>query len=383
MAERKNRVNWIDGMKINKGHFVQMEEALSYSLHELVKYSLNSDTYGLAPDFTGKSSSVKVNISVDGMNSLEAELLYCKGVTMGGDIIDLDAKTKSLMNESGFLLSEKYLINEGENGWYVVLTVDPYSRVPVGEPDPKEEPPRHPFVVTNYKLNIIPSDQITDNSMGLHHLTIAKIVMLDGIPVLDASYIPPCQSVQSHEDLRFSFREVGQFFNQMESYCMRIIQKIHEKKNNNVLAQKVQYMAENVLHYLNTAIPEYRMLDKNASPVNMITRLVSLSRLIKGSLDIFEGTGKEDLINYLIDWCDLNQGAFENVLMDMSELSYVHGDVNTSLDKVSEFTRLMLALFKKLHELDYIGKKPDSKIFVKEEKIKDEEIKTRRNFFID
>ncbi len=79
----------------------------------------------------------------------------------------------------------------------------------------------------------------------------------------------------------------------------------------------------------------------------MISKLVNLARVIKSSLDIYVGTGKEDFLNYLTDWCDLNQGAFENVLVETIELEYVHTDINAALLKVSSFTKLMLSLFKK------------------------------------
>jgi hypothetical protein len=43
----------------------------------------------------------------------------------------------------------------------------------------------------------------------------------------------------------------------------------------------------------------------------------------------------------------------------------------------------MLSLFKKLNELDYIGKKSDSGIFVKEEVVENTEVKSRRSFLLD
>ncbi len=111
--------------------------------------------------------------------------------------------------------------------------------------------------------------------------------------------------------------------------------------------------------------------------------MVNLSRVIKSSLDVFAGTGKEDFLNYLTDWCDLNQGAFENVLTETIDMNYVHTDINSSLTRISSFTRLMLSLFKKLNELDYIGKKSDSGIFVKEEVVENTEVKSRRSFLLD
>jgi len=125
------------------------------------------------------------------------------------------------------------------------------------------------------------------------------------------------------------------------------------------------------------------MQDKYEPPIVMINKLSGLARVIKSSLDVYVGTGKEELLNYLTDWCDLNQGAFENVLVEMLEIKYEHTDINEALLKVSSFSKLMLSLFKKLNELDYIGKKSDSTIFVKEEVVDNVEVKNRRSFLLD
>ena len=169
----------------------------------------------------------------------------------------------------------------------------------------------------------------------------------------------------------------------MEAYSMNIIQKIYQKKQANDLAHMVLHLSQQVLYYLNSSITEFRVKDKYEPPIAMISKLMNLARVIKGSLDVYVGTGKEELLNYLSDWCDLNQGAFENVMIEMIELEYVHTDINASLYKVSSFTRLMLSLFKQLNDLDYIGKKQGSNIFVKEKTVEETEIKSRRSFLLD
>jgi len=383
LNKNKYRVNWIDGMKINKRHFIEMEESMLHSVHRSEGRRLDPFSYGLVPNYSDDSNALDVIVSIDGMNTIEVTVNHCHAITMSGYPIEILQDISGQVNESGQKLMNHYEVKDGEEEWFVVVSVNPFARIPVGEANPTEEPPRHPFVIPDYKVDILPKSEVSTNNMGLYHVTIARIVSTDGVPLIDDSFIPPCCSVQSHADLKYSFVEMGSFMNHLESHCLRIIQKIHEKKNDSELASHVMYMSEKVLHFLNTSIPEYRSLDKYAAPINMVTRMISLSRLIKGSLDVFANTGKENLINYLIDWCDLNQGAFENVLLAMSELEYDHGDINGSLQDISDFTRLMLSLFKKLSELDYIGQKPDSNIFVKEEKVDDVGLKNRRSFFID
>ncbi len=378
------RVNWIDGMKINKSHFIESENALLSTLNNAIKKNITPINFGLLPSFNDAESSIDVSISIDGQDSIAIVLNTCIAVTLGGHLIHITKETKELLEQSGYILKHSYTINQEDTEWYIVLKVDPFKNIPVGNADPEEEPPRHPHTLPEYSLDVLPKSQISKKELGLFHLTIGKIVLVDNAPVLYEDFIPPCSSIQSHPDLKFTFIELNAFLNQMEAYSMHIIQKVYQKKQTNELAHMVLHLAERTLQYLNNNISESRLKDTYEPPIAMITKQVSLARTIKSSLDVYIGTGKEDLLNYLTDWCDLNQGAFENVLIDMIDLEYVHTDINTSLYKISSFTKLMLSLFKKLNELDYIGKKSDSNIFVKEEVVESNtEVKKRRSFLLD
>ncbi len=384
-SNTNHRVNWIDGMKINKNHFIESENALLSTLNNAIKKSITPINFGLLPSFNDSESSIDVSISIDGQDSIAVVLNKCVAVTLGGHQIHITKETKELLEQSGYILKHKYTIDKEEKEWYVVLKVNPFKNIPVGNADPEEEPPRHPFTLPEYTLDVLPKSEISKKELGLHHLTIGKIILVDDTPTLSEDFIPPCCSIQSHIDLKFTYTELNAFLNQMEAYSMHIIQKVHQKKQTNELAHMVLHLAERTLQYLNNNISEFRLKDKYEPPIAMISKQVNLARTIKSSLDVYIGTGKEELLNYLTDWCDLNQGAFENVLIDMIDLEYVHTDVNAALYNISSFSRLMLSLFKKLNELDYIGKKADSNIFVKEEVVenKNTEVKSRRSFLLD
>ncbi len=380
----KHRVNWIDGMKINKNHFIDSENSLLSLLERSLKNSITPINFGIIPMYNDGQESIDISISLDGQDSIEVVLNACIGITLSGSLVYITPETKELLEQSGYILKHQYTLNKEEKEWYVVLTVNPYNTIPVGNADPEEEPPRHPGTLPEYKISVLSKSEITSKEIGLYHLTLGKIILVDDVPKLCEDFIPPCTSVQSHVDLKSSYTQLASFLNQMEAYCMHIIQKIHQKKQTNDLAHMVLHVSERTLQYLNNTISEFRLVDKYAPPIEMVTKQINLARTIKSSLDVYIGTGKEELLNYLTDWCDLNQGAFENVLIDMIDLEYVHTDINVVLLKTGSFTKLMLSLFKKLNELDYIGKKNDSNIFVKEEIVSaDKEIKNRRSFLLD
>ncbi|GHC57607.1 hypothetical protein [Ulvibacter litoralis] len=377
------RVNWIDGMKINKDHFIEMENSILELVKQSEQKNCNPTNFGLLPELSEDMTSMDVSISVDGQETIEVVLNTCRAITLGGHQIEITKNTKSLLEQTGYILKEQYAIDKEEKEWFVVVTVNPFKRIPVGNADPEEEPPRHPHVFSEYKLDVLPKSETSNQELGLHHITIGKVILEDGKPVVDPDFIPPCRSIQSHPDLKFTYNEVGTFLNQMEAFSIHIIQKIHQKKQNNDLARMALHLSEQVMRYLNGSISDFRFKDRYEPPIMMISKIVNLGRVIKSSLDVYAGTGKEDFLNYLTDWCDLNQGAFEKVLISTIEMEYNHNDINSALTQVSSFTRLMLSLFKKLNELDYIGKKSNSGIFVKEEVVDNSEVKSRRSFLLD
>ncbi len=382
--QRKYRINWIDGMKINKDHFIDLEDSIYNNMAINEGHRVTPINYGLLPDHTEHGSAIDAVISIDGQGTIHIVVNKCQAVTLSGFHINISDETKPLLEQSGYVLKHEYQIVEDANSLYIILTVDPHQRIPVGNSSPDEDPPRHPYVLPEYRLDVLTNAEMANVEVGLHHLTIGKVTMQDGNPKIVDDFIPPCTSIQSHSDLKFTFSEILMFLNYMESFSMHIIQKIHQKKQENDLAQMVLHLSSRVLDHLNKAIPVFRAIDKHQPPIVLISKLAGLARVIKSGFDVYVGTGKEELLNYLTDWCDLNQGAFENVLIDMLEIQYQHTDINSSLHKVSGFTKLMLSLFKKLSELDFIGKKSDPNIFVKEEVVdKVEPIKNRRSFLLD
>ncbi|WP_340199097.1 hypothetical protein [Ascidiimonas sp. W6] len=377
------QVNWINGMKINKEHFIEAENAFTQRTQLMNSKNINEFNYGLLPQ-TGLERSIEMSLSIDGQGTVKIQLQKCSAITSGGHLIYITKEISELLERNNRVIETDYKIEGETEACYIIISVNPYQRIPLGDSLPNEEPPRHPFVIPEYKLSIVPKSETNDEELGKYHITLGKIRFDETTNAeLAEEFIPPCTSIQSHPDLIHTYQEIGVFYNRIENYSMLIIQKIYQKKQSNELAKMVLTLSQSVLQYIGGMLSEYRLNDKYAHPVVLISKLMSLARVIKNNLDVYNGTGKEELLNYLSDWCDLNQGAFENTLIDLIELQYQHTDINTSLNHVSEFTRLMHTLFKKLSELDYIGKKLDPNIFVKEEVIAEKDSKPRRSFLWD
>jgi hypothetical protein len=104
---------------------------------------------------------------------------------------------------------------------------------------------------------------------------------------------------------------------------------------------------------------------------------------MKNSIDLRTGSGKEEMMNYLCEWCELKQGELESLLSNVASLRYDHNDINKSIGAVVSFIKIISRLFDTLSKLDFIGKRKDTGIFVNEEKaeVAEAQAKAKRRFF--
>jgi hypothetical protein len=393
MAKQNNYlpVNWVDGMKINKNHFIDEQNARIQAQAISTGVHVNNINYGLLPAITDNHSALKLYINYDNQQQVTVNLLSCRAVTPGGFVINIEQD-----NEDDFIsFSEKIKglsvpfseLKLKADTYFVILGVNPYKRIPTGNASEDEIPARIPFTLPQYSLSLLSEDEIQHKKIGLYHLVIGKFFLKEQNIQVDQDYIPPCVTSSSHPDLMDVFAGMESFISKMELYCTQILQKIIIKKQVNDLAQIVQRICENLLQYTNTHAMVYRWSMLHQPPLHMLSVVASMARVLKNSLDQYLGSGKEELINYFMEWCELKQGELENLITNLTNHKYVHEDINGTVELTASFTKSISTLFHNLSRLEYIGKKKEANIFVKEEVVKSDfpelEIKKRRSFLAD
>ena len=363
------QVNWADGMKINKDHFIALENVFNDKIRDNIATGINDYNYGLLPPLPGKSSSIKVAITADNENIIKVKLLECRAITPGGARIEI---LEDYQDAHGFTvpLAEAVLELEGSKAtdFYVLLTIQPFSRVPVGNADPSEEPPRYPYAVPEIKLHMMSSDQMAAKEMGSYYLSIGKMKLVNGQLEIDTEYIPPCCSVQSHSQLKDMHGKFDEFFSKLELNFITLLRKIKEKEQNHDLANAVSFLSSNMLAFLSNSILEYRWIDANLPPVVMFEKIARCARILKNEIDANAAEIKEELMNYIAEWCNLNPGEFEKILIDAIDFRYEHIRIRDTVFVMDQFAKVTSEFFDKLSALEYIGKKKDTGIFVKEQK---------------
>jgi hypothetical protein len=358
-------VNWIDGMKLNREHFQQMEFALSDAVRDGVNQSMHAWNFGLLPGLQGPDSALQMHLDIDKAGLIRVRVDTCRAVTMAGARIELvNIPGQQLHASVGALNTEYNFLAANGKSLFVVLSVNPFERDFFGEPDPGEHPPRYPLTKPRYELHVIPQEQFLE--VGPFHVPIAKLDVQNNTVYPVNGYIPPSTTMAAHHVLHDLCDELDHFYSQMEIHVSTIIQKIFQKAQKKDLAEMALYICERMMQFIPTFIYQQRWMAFDQAPLNEFARLAGFARVIKNALEVRSGSGREEFINYLTEWDEFNlqQGEFEALLNDLVLMEYNHLDIQHSVEKSRRFMSVMNQVFMKLAKLDYIGKREDPGIIV-------------------
>jgi len=216
-----SNVNWINGMKIKKDHFIQQDNAFDDKIKDTVASFLNSYNYGLLPIW-GMDSSFNVIFKISNQKFLNISVSQLRALTQGGNRIEILEKSNS-MEFSIDMTKEIEASKKGDNNaYFIMLTIDQFSKEPFGELVTDEDPPRYPFVRPSIKADLIPEDQVTRDGILPNSLFIGKILIKpDGLELFD-EYLPACMTIKSHNRLISFHSSIEKFYNQLELNLLRL-----------------------------------------------------------------------------------------------------------------------------------------------------------------
>ncbi len=361
-------VNWIEGMKINKNHFIELQNNIEDIVRDARNLETNDLNYGLLS--TNLSRPFQYTISIDTHKELSIDIKLLKAVTPCGGRIEITDLTGAFLEKL-----ELKEVNLKENNYYLLLNVDPYQRIPSGEQNMEEIPPRFPYATSKYTFTTALESDVNQNNIGPLQFPIAKFKASSDSYEILTDYIPPSVAINSHDSLIKFFENYDLFFKQIEFNSVQIIQKIKFRsttEDENVIAIMVLEACNKSLQYVEKYIAMNKWAGYNAKPIEILSNTVGLARAIKNCFDTFSGDGKETLFNYFSEWTDIKSGDFERLFSDTINVKYKSYDINETLIQINSFMSKIDNLYSILNQLDYIGRKKDTGIFVNENILKND-----------
>ncbi|WP_447635235.1 hypothetical protein [Flavobacterium microcysteis] len=361
-------VNWIDGMKINKNHFITLQDNIEDLVRDARNLGVNELNYGLLS--THLSRPFQYSISIDAHNELSVSIKLLKAVTPGGGRIEITDYTGEF--------NEKIELKDfdlKENNYFLLLNVDPFQRIPTGEQNMEEVPPRFPNAMSRYFLTSVIESEVNQNNIGALQFPLAKFKTSANNYEILTDFIPPSLTINSHPTLITLFENYESFFKQLEFNSVQISQKIrfrNSTEDENLIANMVFEACEKILSYVAQNITRSKWVNFSMKPMEVLENTVSLARIIKNSFDSFSGDGKEMLFNYFSEWTEISSGDYERLFSETINTKYRAYDIEPTVNQVNTFISKIDYLFTILNQLDYIGKKRDTGIFVNENIVRNE-----------
>lgn len=361
-------VNWIDGMKISRSHFQQTENYFTEQSRDCTAQQLTDFNFGILP----AERSLDLAVFCDFNQQINVDLNSCKAITPNGSRIQVSASDAVKINTGFKDLAGKYGLQTAQSqNLYIIITVDPFQRVPFGEPQANENPPRHPHTRPGYKMDLVPAEYI--NSIQLaSSLVIGKITYQNGELLYDTHFIPSCTAVNSMPALLDWYIKFRQLLESWEQYCVRIIQKINSKaqaQQPNVLANNIQRLSEKILEQLVLQKLPFQWTVHKSAPIYMCTLLLQNIQYVYTILKCFSEKDREEMLNYFTEWTELQAGGFDNQTLRVLQIQYNHYDTGQTLNEIMGIYDLYTQLFQKLAQLEFIGKRKGQNIFVIEQQV--------------
>ncbi len=211
-------VNWIDGMKINKNHFIEFQDNVEDLVRDARNMGVDQLRYGLLS--TRFKAPFEYSVIIDEHNELNVSIKFMKAVTPGGGRIEITDYTGEFSEKISL---ENYDFKE--NNRFLLLNVDPYNRVPTGTQQMEEIPPRFPHAMPRYFLTTVAEAEVTQNNIGPLQFPLAKFLSRGGVFEVVNTYVPPCMTVNSHPSLVKLFEAYDAFLSRWSSMRCRYVRK--------------------------------------------------------------------------------------------------------------------------------------------------------------
>jgi hypothetical protein len=354
-------VNWIDGMKISAVHFNQLESSIVDRVRDTSALALTNFNYGLLAPMPGNKTSLTLQVSKDQSGLIRIKLTECRAITAAGVRIEISGEGYSKLNTFETTISAKT-----DEDIFIVIAVNPFERVPFGQPKAEESPVRYPFGIPAFHLEAKPASQLNVGLKPAYHLVIGKLKSAFGELTLDTNFIPPSTSINSHAKLKEEYNNLGDLLGQIGNYSTVIVQKVRFEKQKTDLAINIMYVAEKIIFFLADKIAKYRWTVAEMPPVYMIETFLSLAYLTKSTFDCVTEKEREQMFTYFEQWTELTPAQFQNRLNAVIEIDYNHQDIATAIQEVKTFTAIMVKLFNQMSKLKYIGDQQDRNIVIGE-----------------
>lgn len=360
-------INWTDGVKITKDHFLESHSHATEAVQDATTIGLNSYNYGLLKPKKDENTPLKIQVVTQTSERLAIQLIHCNAITKNGCRIEYNSDLYGGKHPEAVIEAKNIDVNSNLD-FLLLVTVNPYVLVPVGEPDPESIPLHHPYALPKIDFQIISKSQFNVSFMDINFLIIGKIKWKNGAFILENNYIPPTARIMYHPELLNFQKKISSVLINIRNYSIIINQKNRHKFLNNKLASNTFNLCIKVMDFVSENLFKYTNISEEEPPIYLAESISVLGNYFSNELAILEEEDREKLLQYFYEWIDVKPSILESTIGDIISIDYDHTEIQETIQKIDFFMAIIERLWKKLSDLEYIGQRKDN-IVVSEEKL--------------
>lgn len=336
-------INWIDGMKINKQHFIHCDNVRQYEMQTQTATFLKSYEYGLLPL---PNSEPILHIEDNHLC-----LHHCSALTKYGQRIEVGPDQNIKMDLSAMDAKWNQL-----SRLMVTISADPYQREATGTPDLRELPPRQPYSLPTLSFGLADPTQIKTDQFANQIVILGSLVKVMDTFTVDGDYLPPCRSIFSHPALLKRYMAIEEMVASIGMHSIQVVKNARSKKRRgeiNDLADNTFYLMEKIVFFLAHHMNHIRTLYKEESPIYLFSFLNSFGRVILTALKCLRSVDREALLRYYESHLGYQPSQFESDVQSLSQIKYDHLRLNDIFDEAERCLLTLKGLVSKAVNLEY------------------------------
>lgn len=357
---RSGYVNWVDGMKMSKAHFLQLQQAVEDRIRDARMLQDPFADHGLLGPGPEGESPLDLSITLEGRTRYQIELRQCRAMTPAGDRIEL-LHTHEPIRVTGEIPEQ--MIADG-NQFDVILRTTPSISDAFGTPDPAESPARHPFVRPVWTIEVSPVNELKQGAHVRNHLAIARLYVAKDELEQDNGHIPPAMCMAALPQLQEFIREYTKFLKDIERDLIRIVIKLNVLKDLTELQMMVDGYCRSGLRFLESGMAPILLAGANARPREVVLHASQFARTLHHAVELLTSRGKDGLLDYMREHTGIKPAEHVATVTGLMDRNYDHTDLRGALGTVTLFCRTHKKLMDMWVGLDYIGQKRDKDIFI-------------------
>lgn len=359
-------VNWVDGMKISREHFSQQENFVIDALRDTASLSINSFNYGLLPILDQYADRNIYEIQNTATNDAQLIIRKCSALTLAGNRIDISEYKMNIRELAKELSGEN---GEADGDFYILASVNPFDKIPFGEIDSDEIPPRHPFTRPSYRIELVATSILNSSYSGGNYLVLGKVSLRSGIAQIDNNFIPPCTVLQSHPRLEEYFNLFSNSWGNLRQYAFKILQKTAHQNQNTVLAENVKSLCKTLISHLGSNYFQFKNIVYFQPPIFLINIFSQLALQLYNTTQMMLPGELEEMLSYSLEWSEVAPHTLLNQLTAVAEINYDHHETGEVFINIQLMLKSLEQILGKLSELDYIGQRKEN-IIVNEQEVR-------------